>query len=77
MAIKFDLFENPVKDGIVASKLHVKRWGNYPLKSGSNTQKCTVALVDVIAVITALNDELYENLSNGYAVHLDGIGYFI
>ena len=40
--------------------------------SGSDTQKCTVALVDVIAVITALNDELYENLSNGYAVHLDG-----
>ena len=31
-----------------------------------------MALVDVIAVITALNDELYENLSNGYAVHLDG-----
>ena len=24
MAIKFDLFENLVKDGIVASKLHVK-----------------------------------------------------
>ena len=35
-----------------------------------------MALVDVIAVITALNDELYENLSNGYAVHLEGIGYF-
>ncbi len=44
MAIKFDLFENSVKDGIVASKLHVKRWGNYPLNSGSDTQKCTVAL---------------------------------
>ena len=26
MAIIFDLFENSVKDGIVASKLHVKRW---------------------------------------------------
>lgn len=77
MAIIFDLFENSVKDGIVASKLHVKRWGDYPLKSGSDTQKCTVVLVDVIAVITALNDELYENLSNGYAVHLDSIGYFI
>lgn len=49
-----------------------KVWGNYPLNSGSDTQKCTVALVDVIVVITALNDELYENLSNGYAVHLDG-----
>ena len=39
MAIIFDLFENSVKDGIVASKLHVKRWGDYPLKSGSDTQK--------------------------------------
>lgn len=26
--------------------------------------------MDVIAVIIALNDELYENLSNGYAVQL-------
>lgn len=32
--------------------------------------------VDVAAVITVLNDELYEYLSNGYAVHLDSIGYF-
>lgn len=42
MAIKFDLFEIPVKDGIVALKLHVndyKGWGNYPLNSGSDTQK--------------------------------------
>ena len=31
---------------------------------------------DVAAVITALNDELYEKLSDGYAVHLEGIGYF-
>ena len=28
-------------------------------------------------IADALNDELYENLSNGYAVHLDSIGYFI
>lgn len=39
-------------------------------------KKCTVAPADVVAVITALNDELYEYLSTGYAVHLDGIGYF-
>ena len=39
-------------------------------------RKCTVSPADVAAVITALNDELYENLSNGYAVHLEGIGYF-
>ena len=39
MAIIFDLFENSVKDGLVASKLHVKRWGDYPLKSGSDTRK--------------------------------------
>ena len=39
-------------------------------------KKCTASPADVAAVITALNDELYENLSNGYAVHLEGIGYF-
>jgi hypothetical protein len=74
MAIIFDLFENSVKDGIVASKLHVKRWGDYPLKSGSDTQKMYRSPG---GCDTALNDELYENLSNGYAVHLDSIGYFI
>ena len=39
-------------------------------------RKCTVSPADVAAVITALDDELYENLSNGFAVHLEGIGYF-
>ena len=39
-------------------------------------KKCTASPADVAAVITALNDELYEKLSDGYTVHLDGIGYF-
>ena len=48
-----------------------------PRKSREAIQKnCTASPADVAAVITALNDELYEKLSDGYTVHLDGIGYF-
>lgn len=80
MAIKFDLFENPVKDGIAAPKLHAKVITKDVVTTREIREaihkKCTVAPADVAAVLTALNDELYEYLSNGYAVHLDGIGYF-
>ena len=76
MAIKFDLFENPVKEGVSAPKLHAKVITKDVVTTREIREairrKCTVSP----AVITALNDELYENLSNGYAVHLEGIGYF-
>lgn len=80
MAIKFDLFENPVKEGVSAPKLHAKVITKDVVTTREIREairrKCTVSPADVAAVITALNDELYENLSNGYAVHLEGIGYF-
>ena len=76
MAIKFDLFENPVKEGVSAPKLHAKVITKDVVTTREIREairrKCTVSPADVSAVITALNDELYENLSNGYAVHLDG-----
>ena len=80
MAVKFDLFENPVKEGVSSPKLHAKVITKDVITTHeireSISKKCTVAPADVAAVITALNDELYEKLSNGYAVHLEGIGYF-
>ena len=80
MAIKFDLFENPVKEGVSVPKLHAKVITKDVVTTREIREairrKCTVSPADVAAVITALNDELYENLSNGYAVHLEGIGYF-
>ena len=80
MAIKFDLFENPVKEGVSVPKLHAKVVTKDVVTTREIREairrKCTVSPADVAAVITALNDELYENLSNGYAVHLEGIGYF-
>ena len=76
MAIKFDLFENPVKEGVSVPKLHAKVITKDVVTTREIREairkKCTASP----AVITALNDELYENLSNGYAVHLEGIGYF-
>lgn len=80
MAIKFDLFENPVKEGISSPRLHAKVITKDVVTTreirDSIQKKCTVAPADVTAVITALSNELYEKLGNGYAVHLDGIGYF-
>ena len=80
MAIKFDLFENPVKEGFSVPKVHAKVVTKDVVTTREIREairrKCTVSPADVAAVITALNDELYENLSNGYAVHLEGIGYF-
>lgn len=80
MAIKFDLFENPVKEGVSVPKLHAKVITKDVVTTREIREairkKCTASPADVAAVITALNDELYENLSNGYAVHLEGIGYF-
>ena len=77
MAIKFDLFENPVKEGVSVPKLHAKVVTKDVVTTREIREairrKCTVSPADVAAVITALN---YENLSNGYAVHLEGIGYF-
>ena len=80
MAIKFDLFENPVKEGISSPKLHAKVITKDVVTTREIREaihkKCTASPADVAAVITALNDELYEKLSDGYAVHLEGIGYF-
>ena len=44
--------------------------------SESINQKCTLTAADVRAVLAALNTELYNALSNGYIVHLEGIGRF-
>ena len=75
MAIKFDLFENPVKEGISSPKLHAKVITKDVVTTREIREaihkKCTASPADVAADITALNDELY-----GYTVHLDGIGYF-
>ncbi|MBS4812451.1 MAG: HU family DNA-binding protein [Phocaeicola sp.] len=80
MAIKFDLFENPVKEGVSSPKLHAKVITKDVVTTREIREaihkKCTASPADVAAVITALNDELYEKLSDGYAVHLEGIGYF-
>ena len=70
MAIKFDLFENPVKEGISSPKLHAKVITKDVVTTREIREaihkKCTASPADVAAVITALNDELYEKLSDGY-----------
>ena len=52
MAIKFDLFENPVKDGIAAPKLHAKVITKDVVTTREIQEaihkKCTVAPADVV-----------------------------
>lgn len=80
MAIKFDLYENPDKDGTSVPKLHAKVITKDVITTKnlceSINKKCTVAPADVAAVLTALSQEMSEALSNGYSVHLDGLGHF-
>lgn len=80
MPIKFDLYKNPEKEGIVAPKLHAKVitkdvMTTKNLRDKINS-KCTVSPADVAAVLTALNSEMFEALSDGYSLHLEGIGHF-
>lgn len=80
MPIKFDLYKNPEKEGVEVPKLHAK----VIIKDVITTKdlrdtinkKCTVAPADVAAVLTALSSEMFEALSNGYSVHLEGLGHF-
>lgn len=80
MPVKFDLYNNPEKEGVTTSKLHAKviTKGVVTTRnlSESINQKCTLTAADVRAVLAALNTELYNALSNGYSVHLEGIGRF-
>lgn len=80
MPIKFDLYTNPEKEGVATSRLHAKVITNGVVTtrnlSESINQKCTLTAADVRAVLAALNTELYNALSNGYIVHLEGIGRF-
>ena len=80
MSIKFDLYNNPDKEGVTTSKLHAKVITNGVVTtrnlSESINQKCTLTVADVRAVLAALNTEMYNALSSGYSVHLEGIGRF-
>lgn len=80
MPIKFDLYTNPEKEGVTTSRLHAKVITNGVVTTRNLSecinQKCTLTAADVRAVLAALNTELYNALSNGYIVHLEGIGRF-
>lgn len=80
MAIKFDLYENPDIEGIAVPKFHARVITKDVITTKnlreSINKKCTVAPADVAAVLTALSQEMCEALSNGYSVHLDGLGHF-
>lgn len=80
MAIEFDLYENPGKDEADSPKLHAKVITKDLITTKnlreSINRKCTASPADVAAVLTALSDELFEALNNGYSVHFDGLGYF-
>lgn len=80
MAIKFDLYKNPEREGITIPEYHAKVLTKDVISTKdircSINKKCTVAPADVAAVLTALSGEMFEALSNGYSVHLEGIGFF-
>lgn len=80
MEIEYDLYENPGKDGTGSQRLHAKVVTKNVVTTKNLreniTRKCTATPADVAAVLTAISDELYDALSDGYSVHIDGLGYF-
>lgn len=80
MEIEYDLYENPGKDGTDSQRLHAKVVSKNVVTTKNLreniTRKCTATPADVAAVLTAISDELYDALSDGYSVHIDGLGYF-
>lgn len=80
MEIEYDLYENPVNEGTGSQKLHAKVVTKDVITTKNLreniTRKCTATPADVAAVLTAISDELYDALSDGYSVHIDGLGYF-
>lgn len=80
MPVKFDLYNNPEKEGVAVPKLHAKVITRDVVTTrnlrDTINSKCTVAPADVAAVLTALSSEMFEALSDGYSLHLEGIGHF-
>ena len=80
MEIEYDLYENPGKEVGDSPRLHAKVVTKDVITTKNLreyiTMKCTATPADVVAVLTALSDELYNALSDGYSVHIDGLGYF-
>ena len=80
MEIEYDLYENPGKEVGDSPRLHAKVVTKNVVTTKNLreniTRKCTATPADVAAVLTAISDELYDALSNGYSVHIDGLGYF-
>ncbi len=80
MPVKFDLYKNPEKEGVAVPKLHAKVITRDVVTTrnlrDTINSKCTVAPADVAAVLTALSSEMFEALSDGYSLHLEGIGHF-
>lgn len=80
MAIQFDLFENPQREGGNTPKLHAKVITRNVVTTknmcDSISKKCTVTTADVAGVLAALGDEIFHALSNGYSVHLNELGFF-
>lgn len=80
MAVQFDLFENPQREGSEIPQFHAKVITKDVVTTKNMRQsisrKCTVTSADVSGVLAALGDEIYQALSNGYSVHIDELGYF-
>lgn len=80
MPVKFDLYNNPEKEGVISPKLHAKviTGGVVDTRNlgESINKKCSLTPSDVWGVLTALRTEFYEAFSQGYSVHLEGIGHF-
>ena len=80
MEIEYNLYENPGKEvgdsQVVQARGVTKDFVKTKTLGENIPRKWPAPPADVAAVLTAISDELYDALSNGYSVHIDGLGYF-
>lgn len=78
MEIEYDLYENPGNEGNGSQKLHAKVVTKDVITTKNLreyiTMKCTATPADVVAVLTALSDELYNALATAIQYILTGWG---
>lgn len=80
MSIQYDFYKNPSPKG---NNKHTRYHARVVPFGTTDTKKlaqkiherCTATTGDVAAVLTSLTDVIVEELSNGYRVFIEGLGY--
>ncbi len=80
MGLNYDFYPNPLPDDDGKHKLHARVVPSGTLRTDAIAEMIhgasTLSTADVKGVLTALTCLMADQLSDGYRIHLEGLGYF-